>query len=91
MTDTWSTCVEKQWTALKNVPSKTMDHWPAYFTFAAVRVGTGVVGNLIPQDLGLVSTVLYAGFAGFTDVVKFVTWNETTAVAALCNMGPKSS
>jgi hypothetical protein len=66
--------------ALKNVPGEVFRHIPEFFTFAAVRVGTGYVAQLLPSGGGMVNTVIYAGFAGMTDVAKFVTWDEVKKV-----------
>jgi len=71
----WAT-VESQIMGLKEIPMVTLANWPAYFSFAAVRVVSGTVINMIPNLGGYPGVIVNAGIAGFTDVVKFVTWEK---------------
>lgn len=78
MTDYFLT-LSTQVQGLKNVPMSTLMNWPAYFSFAAVRVVAGTIIGVIPNMGGPVGVLINAGVAGFTDVVKFVTWENVRA------------
>lgn len=79
MTDMASGVKDKfaqQWGGLLNVPMQTLMQWPAFFSFALVRTGAGMVINAIPNVGGYPGMILNYGILGFSDVVKFVTWDN---------------
>jgi len=68
-----------QWGGLASVPMQTLMQWPAFFSFAVVRTAAGMVIRAVPRFGGYPGLIVEYGILGFSDVVKFVTWDAIKA------------